>query len=478
VEHEDAANLSAVTVDTATQQPLYGAYTRNNGRPDPFTDTLQDYALTVHWRIADFATLTNAASFSRMTDSLVYDATTILGPLVPLFTGGARPAEPADYAYSFDLKKWTEELRLESPANQRTNWIVGAFFTHETSTNNQLSTVYTSAGTADPAVPLLLGADFPGTYRESAAFANATYKITTRLDVSAGVRYAKNSQIFGETQSGVLAGPGVQGAEFRADASVVTWSASSSFHVQPDSMFYVRVASGYRPGGPNAVPGAPEVPSSYEPDKLINYEGGFKGSSLDKRLQFDAATFYLVWSKIQLTGSVPPTGFIYTANAGRAVSRGIELSTAYQASRDLLLALNYTYTDAHLTEDAPVVGGKDGDQLPGSPKNAASLTAQYRHQLAANLSLLLGAAYVYRGPMYYQVQSSPTNVKFDAMDRRIDLYAGAEVAKNCTVRVFAKNVLGEQSYNNAGTVGYSDATHQGVVPDPARTIGISVDAHF
>jgi iron complex outermembrane recepter protein len=479
LQHNDAAGFSSVVVNSATLQPLFGRYMRDNQRPDGFTETLQDYALTAHWHIEDFATLTNAVSYSRISDSVLWDASPTFGPLVPLVTGGTRPAEPVNYELDFDLKKWTEELRLESPSGRRFNWMLGFFYTHEESSNQQTDIPYTSAGTVDSAVPLLLSGQFPAVYSERALFADVTYKITDRLDVSAGLRYARNDQTEGETEAGVAAGAGIHGLEFGDSSSVVTWSASSSYHVQPDAMFYVRVASGYRPGGPNAVAGAPpSVPATYGPDKLVNYEFGFKSALLDKKLQFDADVFYINWRDIQLTGTVPPLGFIYTANSGSAVSRGLEFTTQYQLFEDLRLGLSYTYTEAFLTADAPVVGGKDGDQLPGSPKNAASLTADYHHRLGADWSFLLGGAYIYRGVTYYEIQSAANNVRFSPMDRRVDLYTGVELSKRFTARFFVKNLLNEVSYNNVSQFGYTDATHQGVVPDPPRTLGVSFDVHF
>src|SRR3546814_15458683 len=62
-------------------------------------------------------------------------------------------------------------------------------------------------------------------------------------------------------------------------------------------MIYVRVASGYRPGGPNvALPGFPATVGS---ERVTSYEAGIKASFLDRAVTFDAATFLLDWDDLQ-----------------------------------------------------------------------------------------------------------------------------------------------------------------------------------
>ena len=63
-------------------------------------------------------------------------------------------------------------------------------------------------------------------------------------------------------------------------------------------MAYARVASGYRPGGPN-ISGI-GVPAQYQPDKTKNYEMGLKGDMLGRTLSIDASVYYIDWSNIQV----------------------------------------------------------------------------------------------------------------------------------------------------------------------------------
>ncbi|MBX4299059.1 TonB-dependent receptor, partial [Mycobacterium tuberculosis] len=69
-------------------------------------------------------------------------------------------------------------------------------------------------------------------------------------------------------------------------------------------------------------------PAAYGPDSLWNYEVGLKGTALERRANFDIDLFYIDWKNIQL--DLQFEGIDYFANAGKAVSKGIEAEGALQ----------------------------------------------------------------------------------------------------------------------------------------------------
>src|SRR5690606_25330249 len=104
------------------------------------------------------------------------------------------------------------------------------------------------------------------------------YRFTERLDVTAGLRWARNEQAFEQIDDG---GSIIAIGEARASGSdtVVTYMVSPRYRFSDDLMLYGRVASGYRPGGANvALPG---VSATYDADQLINYEIGLKTAFAD-----------------------------------------------------------------------------------------------------------------------------------------------------------------------------------------------------
>jgi outer membrane receptor protein involved in Fe transport len=95
------------------------------------------------------------------------------------------------------------------------------------------------------------------TYEELAFFANATWHITPRFDLSFGARASDNDQEASQVFAGALFDVlGLAPPEFDdADSSEspVTWSVAPRFEINDNSVF-ARVATGFRPGGPNVIP--------------------------------------------------------------------------------------------------------------------------------------------------------------------------------------------------------------------------------
>src|SRR3546814_9726493 len=92
-------------------------------------------------------------------------------------------------------------------------------------------------------------------------------------------------------------------------------------------MLYGRVATGYRPGGPNVI--VPNVPPSVDADRMTNYEIGLKADLADRMASVDVALFWMDWTDIQVTRAFG--GVSGGANGGKATSKGIEGSLALRS---------------------------------------------------------------------------------------------------------------------------------------------------
>jgi len=57
------------------------------------------------------------------------------------------------------------------------------------------------------------------------------------------------------------------------------------------------ISRGFKSGG--VQPGTPLTTQSYAPETLWNYEVGFKGEFLDRRLQVNSSIFYMDWKNLQ-----------------------------------------------------------------------------------------------------------------------------------------------------------------------------------
>jgi outer membrane receptor protein involved in Fe transport len=359
--------------------------------------------------------------------------------------------------------------------------MVGGFYTKEDGEETRSVPVFTPTYVPLPMSDNFQTYDKSTTYRERAIFGNGTYQINDRFDLGSGVRYAQNTEIDCVPVNGGFFGSGPLPCASRPYVGVATWMANARFHLDQNSMFYVRWATGYRAGGCNigcVTDNKLQEPGTFGSDKIANYEGGFKGEFLDHRLRLDLSAFHIDWRDIQVA-VINSLGLGYTANGRTATSNGIELTPSLQVTDSLLLQATMDYTNAHLTQDAPNlyaigVGGKNGDQLPESPRWSGSLSAEYRRPFAERQQLLLGGGYRYRDTVVSQFAGSGEPLPIGPQNI-VDLYAGV-MLNHVTARLYAKNVFDNRSY--MGLLNITNPKMPMFVPVQPRTIGISLDYQF
>jgi iron complex outermembrane receptor protein len=469
--HQD--DVTGVTYNGATNEPLQGRYDKDSEFLEPFEQRALFGSLTIDWNF-NFAKLTSTSSWSQTRGTFVTSIPST-GFLVGLFV----PAHADAIGYSIvgdNLTKYTEELRLASENAGRLQWMVGAFYNYELPLENYSWPTFTPAKVSLPYNVFEYSALFDH-FVEQAVFANATYKFTDSFDISAGVRYAKSRESTCDTNAGLL-NDIPDTCMSRPFQGATTWSADARYHLDKDAMVYLKVATGYRAGGFTGVPQSiTALPQAFKPDTVTNYEVGFKGEFLDHRWEMDVAAFYIDWRSIQSTIFSPLCSCGYSGNGGTASSGGLEFETAYQVTSKLRVNATLAYTLAKLTQDAPAINGNDGDQLTNAPRVTASLTADYRQPVGDNMFVALGGGYRYRDAIVNQFPGTvqipqppyplgPQNI--------VDLYGGIGRDK-LSARIFLRNVFNNQSFT--GLLGL-ETQNPTFVPITPRTVGLSVDYHF
>jgi iron complex outermembrane recepter protein len=453
-DRSDFNGLGAETVDSHGA-PVYGNYTVSAASPEGLKNTTKLVSANMDYDFS-FAKLTSITSYSDRTSYDGVDATATFEPIFGV---------DAAFVDNVHIEKFTEEVRLASPDSDRFHWMVGTFFTNENTYWQEVGLAYAPGTTTlVPALSPLLDGVIPSRFREWALFTNETFKLTDAWDISAGLRYSRNTQTVSEVASGVLEGGVVDLGTVHSDDDSVTYSTSTSYHFSRDEMLYARIASGYRPGGPNFI--STGVPSpTYGPDKLTNYEVGWKSDLLDRRLLLNLTAFFIEWSKIQLEGGTP-AGLAYLANGGSATSKGLELNTSFQVTRELTLGGAVSYTDARLKDDAPQVSGVAGDPLPLTARWASSITGDYKVLLNEQLQAHVGAVWRYTGPRNEQFPDA-------AFYERLGSYSTANatagiINSRVSVDLFVRNLTDHRAYTSW------QATTGPVVLQP-RTVGVSFD---
>jgi iron complex outermembrane recepter protein len=436
------------------------------------------YSTTVNYDL-EWANLVSATSYSTLHETAVVDLTDAFGPLLGPSLGIANPG--FSVGSNLYLRKTTQELRLESPEGSLLEWRGGLFFTHEHSDRDEPSTVFLTGSQA--VVPLpepIFFADLDSRYTEYAGFGDVTYHFTRQFDLAAGLRYSTNEQRFNEI-SGGLGSANTITSQGSSDNST-TFLVTPRFRLDDNNMIYARVGSGYRPGGPNSVTPAETavgVPSAYKPDTLTDYDIGYKASLFERRLTLDLSAFYIDWKNIQIETEY--SGITSSGNGGTASSEGLEASAVLTPLHGWTVSLNFAYTDAHLTEDAPGVNGRSGDELPNVPKWSAGLSTDYDFTLTGKVAAFVGGGVHYVGE---RVSGFVTGSPADFVRPLIPSYTTVDLRTGVnyglyTFELYAKNVGNERGFNNVSSLSLSayQAPFTASVIQP-RTVGLSMIARF
>jgi outer membrane receptor protein involved in Fe transport len=459
-------NSSGRVPVAANGSPVYGRY--EDKEYEPF---FQDASTTLYSANIKYdfgpVNLTSVTGYSQTTNKIGWNYS------IPLFTALGLLAEPTDV---IPVNKLSQEIRLASSDTGHFQWTVGDFYTEERAQLNERIRAYSLSALPNlqPIAPFDPFDDIarPSVYQEEAVFGNATYQLLPQWDVSGGLRYSHNDQrVFtyglGPGGSQGLAFGDLMGASptYRSSQDVTTWSVTSRYHVDEDFMPYVRVATGYRPGGSNA--GVVGAPATFDSDKLINYEVGIKSQLFDHRLLLNSDVFYIDWKNIQIA-QLTSGNLGFTGNAGAATSKGFELATQYSLTPQLRIGGNVLYDDATLSVNAPGAGGAAGDPLPLSAKWNASIIADWSHSLGDDRKVSANALWRYVGDRYADFPGGANYLHLKAYNT-LDLSIGLTQGQY-SFRLFARNLRDEYAYTRYGT-GYATLLQP-------RTVGLSADVVF
>lgn len=398
---------------------------------EPFEQRYRIVSATVGYDMP-WATLTSISSYQTVRTDAVTDISAAYAPLLNAF--GFGPYSGVSYSQAFSTDKFTQELRLSSTTSSRPfEWIIGGFYTHEKSANDQFFKLLDIGGA--PAPNTLYNLSAPSKYEEYAAFGNLTWHITDKFDVTGGLRYARNNQLYTQFGSGFLIGSAPPN---RSHEGVVTYLANARYRFSDHATAYLRYATGYRPGGPNIV--LPGGNPTFEADRLKSYEAGFKAETADRRFGIDVSGYYIDWNNIQLQSIVQGFAVYVNSDSGAAI-KGAELTLNARPADGLKLTTSLAYTDAYMSKADPVLGAAKGERLPGSARFTASASADYQLPVAESVSPSIGVTFRHVGNRMISFDNSPGYPQY-----RLPSYQTFDLRAGLSVDAFHRNPVEVQFY--------------------------------
>lgn len=430
--------------------------------------------------------LTSITAYGKSRGTNLQDLSTVFF-FLPFFYG--QPDASVFIDDAAHTNKFSQELRLNGKVADSLDWRAGVFYTREKSSVDQALTLFDSSGAFIATAYDGLG---PNSYRERAVFGDVTMHLAERLDLQAGARFAKNKQTSGgstvvDGPAQLVFGPGGPAPDLDSRDHSFTWALSPVYHFTPDMMGYLRIATGYRPGGPNGL--FPGVATEFGPDKVRNYEIGFKGIAPDRTFSWETALFQIEWQNVQLQDTDASTQFTYTTNGGKARSRGAELASEWRPMRGLTVNATVTLMKAELTETLPIIAGidsligNDGDRLPASAKFSSNLSIQQDFPITGELTGFVGANWTRVGSRQSALRLNVNPPNDPAAPRfgvpgysQIDLRAGVNYNESWHLNMFVRNLTDKKGIVTADNRNGTSVTFVNFLTP--RTIGFSLAKEF
>ncbi|HEY5411954.1 MAG TPA: TonB-dependent receptor, partial [Caulobacteraceae bacterium] len=310
------------------------------------------------------------------------------------------PLDGFDTGQLENVDRFSQEVRITSPAGNRFSWIAGLYYDNETDHD----TFHIHVGSGFPTA--LFGAPFPAvlpsTFSERsdtdalihsssiAGFVSVKYDVTSKLKFTGGIRYTSETKHLDYTQEPTQLSPiiaplhvifsfaePIPHTTSNYSGSAPSGEANLSYAFTPDEVGYVRYSRGFKSGGFQSDVISPPFNVavnglSFKPEFLNDYEVGFKAVMFDHRLTANLAAFYYDFSNKQEQIN---TGVSFVvSNAASATSRGAEVELNWTPLPGLDLFANGGYLDAYYNK-FPNGGGLginyNGRRLAGASKYSA-----------------------------------------------------------------------------------------------------------
>ena len=414
------------------------------------------------------------------------------------------PFVPVPYSERDPSHQFSQEIRLTSHDVGGLHWVAGAFYSSLRSVWNEIGQ---SPLNATPSVPD--GSYFtswnPYTVKQTALFADGSYKFTEQWKLSAGVRwytYKSQQDEFSWGYDGPNETPPAASQITKASDKGFNPRIDLSYAPTPDFTAYTTVSKGFRPGGANQIlPPESEPPHctpgalQFGPDAAWNYELGEKARLFDNWLTINSDVYYIKWTGIQQVLTLP-CGYQYYNNAGDGRSFGPELEINAKLAAEWTASLSGAWTDAKITHPnasytsflTSVAFEPDGVTRPCATaagctapimnvaKDTASLSLTYStavlsdYQLSARLAdVFVGSSY---DVAYYFGYKLPS---YSLANARVNLAHG-----DWSANLFVDNLTNKVALMTANNTSFQFNIPQVVrySTNQPRTVGVQINYKF
>lgn len=423
--------------DPAVTYPDTGEFEIVRRLQEPFKRKSEMWTADLSYDMG-FATLSSTTSYfetsGESTSETTMGTAALPSVFVPYYTG--TPTNPRFNSLAVFVDKsssFTQEVRLVSAPSDTIEYVVGAFYQREKRTdlwssyglgqfdyNNTPGVVSFSGIGADDRYFTVGGSQ---TFTDKSVFGELTWHVTDRLNLTGGLRFFEQT-LSRDVDSNIPNFYLFEQASNETKIKDQIFKINGSYALSDKHQFYAIFSQGFRRGGANAfaLSGFALEPASilnYRPDKVDNYEIGFKGR-LPNNWVYSIDAFYDVWFNPQIGTFTPYNVWPVTVNGERARTKGIEFELSGRLSRSFDFSLGYSFTEANLTRDFCVpagvgdgvnvdpcaIRGLAGTVLPSAPRHSGTATLNYQQKLGSETTFRASLNGNYKSSMRQNLPST------------------------------------------------------------------------
>ena len=273
--------------------------------------------------------------------------------------------------------------------------------------------------------------------RESfSIYGQTTLYVSDTFRIVSGLRYSEDT--FTTDVTNFL---NVESFQEEGTTDEVTSRVVGEFDLSEDTMVYVALARGFKPGGSNltfgfteeedAAAGRPIAPAlvfpTFESETVESVEVGLKSTFADGRARANLAAFSYTYENLQFQATDPDPYRGGVANIPESEMSGLEIEFTGFLTDSLSVDMNLAFLESEVTSDYEVLDNVDayqyffgqedlryglrenvkGNQLAKTPEFTADILVKHETNLPSGNTLTTVAQYVRRGEFQQRVSNNP-----------------------------------------------------------------------
>jgi iron complex outermembrane recepter protein len=378
--------------------------------------------------------------------------------------------------YFTRITSFSQELRLVSNPSARFEWIVGAYYSHDTVVGHTIDL------TDD--LGYRFSTDFDQRTTSKAMFAHVVVPLANEFKLRAGIRYTNERKSYaGGSDTLVAQGGGfVSVVTTFVDDSIKKNDASGELGLDwapsDDTLLYLTASRGFKSGGySGGYSGSNTNLLPVKSENVIGLELGSKLRLAGGKVRWNSALYRYDWREFQARATAASQGvpFPRLINAGKAEVLGLESSVNFSPVRGLDFSLggNYYFKARVVETPDPTLADR---RLVNAPTSSINGIIRYQHDVGSSgISPYVQVDFNHQSKTFFLITNKPNlsengyfvaNAKIGAklLDRKLDL------------SLWMRN-LSDEHYKVGG---YDSA---GFTADPLfwsvpRTYGVSIKYEF